>query len=226
MLQGNRMKPAPVRTIHDTAKKIDTLIFDLFGVLISFDEDIVCGRLAPHCADPEAELLALRGLVSQRDLITWRQSLDQLHQQLVAAHGLAMNRRGFEAAWLQPYSEPMPGMADLIRSLSRRYKLALLSNVDKYYWQVVHNTHPAIACFDTLLLSWEFGLAKPDPEVFVHALKAQPAATPRGVSSSMTRARTWKLRASSASADTGSWMSNDQGRRSQSWNPCEPGLAR
>ena len=171
-LQVNRMKAAPVRTIQDTTQQIDTLIFDLFGVLISFDDDIVYRRLAPHCEDPEAAFLALRGLVSQRDLIRGRKSLDQLHQQLVAAHGLALTRRDFEAAWLEPYSEPMPGMADLIRTLSKRYKLVLLSNVDKYYWQVVHKTHPEIACFDTLLLSWKLALAKPDPEMFLHALKA------------------------------------------------------
>lgn len=166
------MKTAHVRAVHDSAQKIDTLIFDLFGVVISFDEDIVYGRLAPHCAHPGAALPALRGLVSQRDLITGRRSLDQLHQQLVAAHGLALNRRDFKAVWLQPYSEPMPGMADLIRTLSKRFKLVLLSNVDKYYWQALQMVHPEIACFDTLLLSWELGLAKPDPEMFLHALKA------------------------------------------------------
>lgn len=166
------MKAAPVRTIHNVEKKIDTLIFDLFGVLISFDDDIVYRRLAAHCADPEAAFLALHGLVSQSDLIRGQRSLDQLHKQLVAAYGLALNRRDFEAVWLEPYSSPMPGMAELIRTLSKRYKLILLSNVDKYYWQVVHKAHPEIACFDKLLLSWELGLAKPDPEMFLHALKA------------------------------------------------------
>ena len=166
------MKATRVRTIQDTAKKIDTLIFDLFGVLISFDDNIVYRRLAAHCADPEAAFLALQGLVSQSDLIRGRRTLDQVHQQLVLAHGLALDRRDFEAAWLDPYSDPMPGMADLIRGLSKRYKLVLLSNVDKYYWRAVHRMHPEIACFDTLLLSWDLGLAKPDPEMFLHALKA------------------------------------------------------
>jgi HAD superfamily hydrolase (TIGR01509 family) len=63
----------------------------------------------------------------------------------------------------------MPGMADLVRSLSERYRLLLLSNVDSYYWEVVRSMHPELGYFDTVLLSCELGLAKPEPAIFRRA---------------------------------------------------------
>jgi len=153
-------------------REFDTLIFDLFGVVISFDEDIVYRRLAQHCEHPERAFVAMRGLVSQDDLIRGRTTLDSMHQQLIAAHGLALNLQDFESAWRAPYSAPIPGMAALIGSLSKSYRLVLLSNVDKHYWEVVFEAHPELHCFSALLLSWELGIAKPDREVFLHAVQA------------------------------------------------------
>jgi len=42
----------------------------------------------------------------------------------------------------------------------------LLSNVDRDYWQVVRAMHPEFDRFESLLVSCELGMAKPDPEVF------------------------------------------------------------
>lgn len=144
----------------------NTLIFDLFGVVISFDDDLVSKRLARHCAMPELAYPALRDIVSRPALITGQLSLGQLHQQLVTEHGLALGMPAFETVWLEPYSQAMPGMADLIAYLSQRYRLVLLSNVDKYYWNVVLQMHPELAYFQSLLPSWELGVAKPNRQGF------------------------------------------------------------
>jgi HAD superfamily hydrolase (TIGR01509 family) len=157
--------------IASASNKITTIIFDLFGVVISFDEDIVYTRLARHCDNPERTLTAMRGLVSQDILIRGRQTLSQLHEQLRALYGLRLDLPVFEAAWLEPYSGPMLGMAALIESLASRYKLILLSNVDPFYWQALLKRHPELACFSAHLLSWQLGMAKPDQEVFLHAIK-------------------------------------------------------
>lgn len=151
---------------------VDVLIFDLFGVLISFDNDIVYSRLARHCADPDAAFIGLNGLMSGRDVITGAVTLRQIHRRLIEQLGFTLDFTAFEAAWLEPYSQAMPGMADMIQSLSQRYRLALLSNVDRYYWQVVRTMHPELRAFESLLLSCDLGLAKPDSEIFLHACRA------------------------------------------------------
>jgi HAD superfamily hydrolase (TIGR01509 family) len=154
---------------------VEAVVLDLFGVVIGFDNDIVPGRLARHCADPADALARLDGLMARREIITGEVTLRQVHRRLVEAHGLALGYRAFEAAWCEPYSWPMPGMAALVEALSASQRLVLLSNVDHDYWQVVRAAHPELRHFEALLVSCDLGVAKPDPEAFLRASEAAGA---------------------------------------------------
>ena len=101
--------------IGDSA--IEVLVFDLFGVLISFDDDLVIARLARHCADPAGAFERLHKLTARDDIITGATSLPQVYRELVATHGLTLPYPEFEAAWLEPYHQPIPGMAALVEAL-------------------------------------------------------------------------------------------------------------
>lgn len=153
----------------------EALIFDLFGVVVSFDDNIVYRRLARSCSEPSRALAGMRDLVSRPDLICGHQTLNELHQELSATYGLSLSLPEFEAAWLAPYSEPMPGMAELLATLSHRYKLVLLSNVDPYYWKTIRHRHPEIELFSEILLSCNLGVAKPERAAFLRAIDAAGA---------------------------------------------------
>lgn len=154
---------------------VEAVVLDLFGVIIAFDNDVVPARLAAHCADPDDALERLDGLMARREIITGRVTLEQVHGRLVDEHGLRLSYAQFATAWLEPYSWPMPGMADLVGSLSERFRLVLLSNVDHYYWQTVQERHPELQAFTKLLVSCDLGLAKPEPEAFLRASRAAGA---------------------------------------------------
>lgn len=154
---------------------VEALILDLFGVIIAFDNDIVPARLARHCADPADARTRLAGLMARHEIITGVQTLREVHRRLVREHELTLSYSEFEAAWLEPYSWPMPGMADLTRSSAQEYRLVLLSNVDHYYWRVVQERHPELQYFSTLLVSCDTGVAKPEPEAFMRASRAAGA---------------------------------------------------
>jgi HAD superfamily hydrolase (TIGR01509 family) len=145
---------------------IQTLVFDLFGVLISFDNELVYARLAAHCADPKQALSRLNGLMARTEIITGKRTLSEIHSELVGEHGLTLGLPEFQAAWLEPYHESMLGMRELLADLSSRHRLVLLSNIDGYYWEVVRDSQPELEYFDALFLSFELGLAKPDAEIF------------------------------------------------------------
>lgn len=151
--------------------EIDVIVFDLFGVLISFDDDLVVERLARHCDDPAGTFRRLHKITAAHDIITGRSTLPHVHQRLVEAEGLKLSYAEFEAAWLEPYSEAIPGMAGLVEALSRHYRLVLLSNVDRDYWGVVRGLHPELHRFESLLVSCDLGMAKPDPEIYRHLLR-------------------------------------------------------
>ena len=152
-------------------RDIRCIVFDLFGVLISFDDDLVIARLARHCADPTDAFERLHKLTARNDIITGETALPQVHRELVDDHGLVLSWAEFEAAWLEPYHEAIPGLAELVEGLSRHYRLVLLSNVDRDYWRVVRGMHPELDHFEALLVSADLGMAKPDPEIFRHVCR-------------------------------------------------------
>ncbi len=154
---------------------VNVFIFDLFGVVIAFDNDIVYSRLARHCGNPVEAFGRLNGLMASHDVITGALTLPQIHRQLVETQGLTLDFSEFETAWLEPYSQAMPGMASLLGKLSEHYRLVLLSNVDRYYFDVVRAMHAELEHFEWLLPSCDLALAKPDPRIFRHVCQLSGA---------------------------------------------------
>lgn len=157
--------------------KIEAVIFDLFGVIVAFDDLLVYGRIAQHCSNPASAAEHMRDLVSEPSLIRGRTTLKQLHAQLVFDLGLTSSLQEFETMWSTSYSEPMPGIRDLIRQLSNQCRLVLLSNVDPYYWPTVEASVPELQYFHAKVLSFNEGVAKPDPMAFERAVEASGVAT-------------------------------------------------
>ena len=146
-------------------------IFDLFGVLIEFDNDIVYSRLARHCRDEQEAFSRLNNLMARVDVITGAVTLPEIYESLIEIHGLSLSYEKFVEAWLEPYSNPLPGMAQILEQLSRSYRLFLLSNVDGYYWQTVRALHPELDYFSALFVSCNLGLAKPESAIFEHVIR-------------------------------------------------------
>jgi HAD superfamily hydrolase (TIGR01509 family) len=159
--------------------QIESLIFDLFGVIVAFDDGLVYDRIAQRCPNPTEAALHLFNLVSDPSLICGHKSLQQLHTQLVAEVELSASLEEFEALWISSYSEPMPGIRELLRQLARQCKLVLLSNVDPYYWQTVQASIPELDSFHAKVLSFEQGVAKPNTQAFENAIAASGVAVGR-----------------------------------------------
>ncbi len=165
--------------MQKTMVNTEAFIFDFFGVMASFDNDIVYARLAKHCRNQAEAFKNINGFESRREVITGQLTLPQIYDGLVEAHGLSLDYAGFQCAWLEPYSTPIPGMAELVKALTPNHKVLLLSNVDRYYWDAIRTAHPESECFDALLLSCDLGMAKPDREIFLHASAVAGAAPSR-----------------------------------------------
>jgi HAD superfamily hydrolase (TIGR01509 family) len=155
-----------------TDRPVEAVIFDFFGVLVDYDEAILHGRLAPFCLNPALALATMGNLGSDPDINTGVATLEILLEKVVAQHGLNMALADFERAWVESYSWPMPGMDELLDELSRRHKLVLLSNIDSYYWNNVYAMYAPLKHFDRVLLSFDLGVAKPNPEAYMLAAKA------------------------------------------------------
>jgi len=147
-------------------------IFDLFGVVISFDDKLVYRRIAEHCESFDVAMSSLEDLVSHPDLIMSKIALLDIYAYVVDTCGFSLSFDDFQSVWLEPYTESVVGMESILRGLSSRYQLVLLSNVDTCYWAGVSTLHPELKYFHTRLVSCELGFAKPDPRAFRHAASA------------------------------------------------------
>lgn len=155
---------------HSDPRSIRCLIFDLFDVLVSFDDTLVYQRLAGFCTDAPTALRAMQDKVSTPRLIGGEMSIEDLHATLVRQLGLSLSLPAFTAAWQAPYSAPMPGMRSLLRELRGQCVLTLLSNVDPFYWPTVRSSLPELQDFAALTLSFKQGVAKPDARAFSGAV--------------------------------------------------------
>ncbi len=153
-----------------TTKHNKTIFFDLFGVLISFDDNLVTQRIAGYCSSPEKAASELVDVVSKEVLIRGELSLEELHADLVQRLGLTLGVEDFHRLWLEPYSKPMPGMLDVLEVLSKQCQLVLISNVDRYYWGSLRSTLLELKRFRHMVVSCEVGVSKPDRKMFELAL--------------------------------------------------------
>ena len=152
--------------------ELNALILDLFGVIITFDDSLVYDRIARRCENPEDAAAHMNNLVSKLSLICGRMSLNELYADLVTTLGLNATFDEFKEVWLASYSESMPGMRDLLRQLNGKCKLVLLSNVDAFYWPQIESSIPELQSFHARVLSFQEGVAKPDPAAFERAVAA------------------------------------------------------
>jgi putative hydrolase of the HAD superfamily len=166
---------AEAQETHPVQSKPRALIFDFFGVVAQFDESILYRKIASECRKPELAYRTLHGLPSTPSLIEGRTTLEQVHERLVSELGFGASFQSFHQIWLEPYSSPMPDFAPLLGALRDRYRLVLLSNVDRYYFEAIRHLHPELRHFDVQLVSFEMGYSKPSEQAFHTAIAAAEA---------------------------------------------------
>ncbi len=145
------------------------VVFDLFGVIIDFNDSIVSRRIAHHCRNRDIALDALQDIVSNRNLISGSMTLFDLYKDIQDNLGLRQSYQEFHAQWMEPYTQTKPGIECLLNKISGAADIVLLSNVDPYYWPTIIRLHPIVQKFKARILSFECGLTKPDPEIFHYA---------------------------------------------------------
>jgi len=161
---------------------IKALIFDLGGVIVDLDfsrffKEVI--EVSP-LQSPQSSLL----------LEFWRQSEiyhqgkitneDFYNQACELLQVCVLNEEEFFKSFNSVISHVNNDVLDLIKSLkkTKKYKLILLSNVNKSHWNYLVNnlikeksTRDFIGLFDDLLLSFQLYLTKPHQEIYQLAIR-------------------------------------------------------
>lgn len=147
---------------------IKNIVFDMGNVLFDFKPSEYICRLGYTGRD--AEILEMEVFLTPEWSATDRGTLKppqaaQILAQRVPEH-LQAAVEPLVCHWWEGDLMPVPGMGDLIRELkSNGYRIYLLSNASRDIYEYFHRL-PAADCFDGLLVSADWLLAKPQHEIY------------------------------------------------------------
>jgi putative hydrolase of the HAD superfamily len=151
---------------------IEVVFLDLGNVLAFHDDDVLFRRLSGYGGAP-------LDVIRERLLALW----DPLNRGVLAGEPLrcaisrasgattVMDAETFFQVWtcyFRIHQEVIP----IVEALLSRVKVALISNTNEMQWHFLRPQLPLLERFSARVLSYELGLAKPDPEIFRVALRS------------------------------------------------------
>ncbi len=151
---------------------IDTFIFDLGNVLISWDPRNVYRQLF----DDKAEMERFLAEVCNHD---WNIQMDAGRPfadgiaELVARHpDKAHLIRAYRERWPEMLGGPIPGTVDLLSSLHiADRRLIALTNWSHETFPIARGRYDFLNWFGYIAVSGELGIVKPDPSIFRHVIQ-------------------------------------------------------
>ena len=149
---------------------IKTLIFDLGNVIVSFDHRKTSKRLADafnHADDVIYEKAVTSELVREYNL--GRLSTDEFIAEVNRELNGQIGYEDFFAAWNCTFL-PEPIISEqFIESLSKKYKLLILSDTNEMHFDFIRENYPVMNHFDDFVVSHRVNVSKPSAEIFQKA---------------------------------------------------------
>lgn len=151
------------------AEPIESVLLDLGNVLVFHDDDRLIGRLAALGGRTPAAVAAALAPVWD-PCHRGRLSGAELRRAVGDAAGLSLDETTFAEVWschFRIHHEVLP----LVEGLLGRVRVLLLSNTNAAHLEPLRPRLPILDRFDGLVLSYELGLAKPEPAIYHEALR-------------------------------------------------------
>jgi putative hydrolase of the HAD superfamily len=147
------------------------IIFDFGNVISSFDVEKFLGRLHGWSGVPVDDLrdrIYASGLHSRYE--RGEVSSEEFHRRVARIAGTRVSAEEFAEGFTDIFT-PIESTHGLIRALKGRYRLGLLSNTNEWHFRRYIRNIPVFPLFDAVTLSFEVGALKPDPEIYLDALR-------------------------------------------------------
>jgi putative hydrolase of the HAD superfamily len=152
---------------------IRTVISDMGRVVLWFDNDVFLGKLADMSGKPAAELKA----AVHNDLELIRRfdggvvTPEGFRARVSAIAGINVPYSEFFEIYNDIFTPNPPVIDALARVKAAGHKVLLLSNTDPERFAFVRRRFPEILFFDGYVLSYELKLLKPDPAIYLAAVR-------------------------------------------------------
>ncbi|MGO8914767.1 MAG: HAD family hydrolase [Stellaceae bacterium] len=146
------------------AGPVAALVFDLGGVIVPHDNDLLYRRLAARCRPAQAAD-AVAALVHDRRYERGELPIAHLHERLQQAAGYAFGWEAFVADWCSHFDLDT-AMLDYVERLAGAQRVLLFSNTNREHWDyLVRLSAGRLGRFEAYL-SHEIGAAKPEIAAF------------------------------------------------------------
>ena len=150
---------------------IKTILCDLGNVIINVHDDIKIKNLKKFSSKSEKFIKKfLINSKARKDFDKGKISAIQLYKNLKDNLNLRLDFKQFKKAWCSYFSR-RENMEKLLRKLKKTYRLILLSNTDEIHFSYIRKKYKILGIFDDFVLSYKVGYTKPNPLIYLHAIK-------------------------------------------------------
>jgi len=153
--------------------KYEAIICDLGNVLINFDHRIAVKKILS--LTPKKDIYNLFFDSPFTKLYEeGKFSPDEFFNKVKESLDLKIDHSTFLPIWNEIFFETPLNikMHNFLRSIKSRYKLVMLSNINKSHFEFIRGKMKVLKEFDRLMLSYEEGFRKPHPEIYKRALES------------------------------------------------------
>ena len=147
------------------------VIFDFGNVICSFDVEIFLAKLHEWSGlDVETLRDRIYGSRLHSRYERGEISSEGFYREISRLTGARVSAEEFAEGFSDIFT-PLESTHGLIRALKGRYRLGLLSNTNEWHFERHIRKVPVFPLFDAVTLSFEVGALKPEPEIYLDALR-------------------------------------------------------
>ena len=151
---------------------IEVIVFDLGGVIVNVNFKSPLGMLFDNSgaeSNTFKDKFNFSKLLRQYDMGII--SAVDFHEKIIDHLDIELSFDEFIRASNDAIEAGDDGIDDIVKSLSKKYKLAILSNTNPVHYEYIKEKYSIIELFDHILLSYEMGTVKPDAAAYEKLIK-------------------------------------------------------
>ncbi|TFB11421.1 HAD family phosphatase [Candidatus Marinimicrobia bacterium MT.SAG.2] len=151
---------------------IEVIVFDLGGVIVNVNFKSPLGKLFDNSgavSNTSKDESNFSKLLRQYDMGII--SAGDFHEKIIDHLDIELSFDEFIRASNDAIEAGDDGIESIVNSLSKKYKLAILSNTNPVHYEYIKEKYLIIELFDHILLSYEMGTVKPDAAAYEKLIK-------------------------------------------------------
>ena len=151
---------------------IKTIISDLGNVIVYVDPHKITKSLAKYSNYDEKYIYDFfNQSLARKGFDKGKISKEKFFRHFKDNLNLKMSFNQFRKAWCACFDGLNKDMVKLLKKLKKNYRLILLSNTDEIHFNYLKKKYKILNIFDDSVLSYKVGYAKPNPMIFLKAIR-------------------------------------------------------